>query len=276
MKNFQNIRDNTTLPIQKKNEMWVNIADKISAFEKSLPENVRMDGDKRHTQWDAYIKPSLLSPKKKYMNNAKIFATMILIMWAIMATASYAAEQALPGDALYGFKVHVNESVRGAFSFSAENKAKWEIEKIERRAEEKRELEAESHMTVEANAEIESRSQDSAEKVREVIVRLQTEWKAEAATSLEGGLNTALKAIITAQARHDEKSENEDHSDEIKDKTSVDADIDLDDSNENEMKWSVQGEIHSETKSENRATERSSLKSDLDMEGGLNLSRETD
>ena len=197
-------------------------------------------------------------------------------MWAIMATASYAAEQALPGDVLYGFKVHVNESVRGAFSFSAENKAKWEIEKIERRAEEKRELEAESHMTVEANAEIESRSQDSAEKVREVIVRLQTEWKAEAATSLEGGLNTALKAIVTAQTRQDERSKNEDNSDEIKDKTGVDVDLDLDDSNENEVKWSVQGEVHSEAKSDNSATTSSSVKSDLDLRGGLHLSRETD
>jgi len=50
MKNFQNIRDKTILPTQKKNEMWANITRKISVFENSLPENVRIENDKRHTQ----------------------------------------------------------------------------------------------------------------------------------------------------------------------------------------------------------------------------------
>jgi len=70
------------------------------------------------------------------MANTKIFATMILILASIMGT-SFAAERALPGDALYGFKVGVNESVRGAFNFDAQDRAQWEITKIERRAQEK-------------------------------------------------------------------------------------------------------------------------------------------
>ena len=192
MKKFQNIRDNTILPTQKKNEMWANIADKISAFENSLPENVRMGMDKRHTLWGV-AKPSFLYPNQKNMVT-KIIASVL--MAGLMGT-SFAAEQALPGQPLYAFKVGVNESVRGAFTFGTEAHAKWEIEKIERRAREKFELEARAEMTAKTETEIESRSQTSADKVQAIIVRLQAEWKAETATSLEGGLNTALNAIVS-------------------------------------------------------------------------------
>lgn len=69
----------------------------------------------------------------------------------------------------------MNESVRGAFTFGAEADAKWEIEKIERRNEEKAKLQAEAKLTAEANAEIKSRSENSAEKVQGVIARLKAE-----------------------------------------------------------------------------------------------------
>lgn len=256
MNDFQNIKENASLPPEKKQEMWANITGKIAIFETSLSENVRMEDDKRHTQWGAYIMPSVLSPNHKKMVNTKIFATMLVILAGIIATAAYAAEQALPGDALYGFKVHVNESVRGAFNLKVEDKANWEIEKIERRAEEKKELEAKARMTTTAQTEIESRSQDSAEKVREVIARLQTEWRAEAATSLEGGLNTALRAI-TSDHKDDD---NDDDSDESSDEdTEVDSESDVEsalnvkldvreenDDEENTRKWTIR--LNSELK----------------------------
>ncbi len=50
MNNFQNIKENTSLPPEKKKAMWASITGKISTFETSLPENVRMEEDKRHTQ----------------------------------------------------------------------------------------------------------------------------------------------------------------------------------------------------------------------------------
>lgn len=200
MKTFQNTIKNIQLPSEKKNQMWASIVDKIELWENSLGENVRMDEVKRHTEWGAYIKPSPLYPNQKNMVNTKIFATMLVIIASIMGT-SFAAEQSLPGDSLYAFKVEVNESVRGALTFGAEAEAKWEIEKIERRAREKMELEAQAELTTTAEAEIESRSQTSADKVEAIIVRLQAEGKAEAATSLEGGLNTALKAIVSHESK---------------------------------------------------------------------------
>lgn len=158
---------------------------------------------------------------------AKIIAS-VLVAGSLLGT-SYAAEFALPGQALYAFKVGVNESVRAAFTFGAEADAKWEIEKIERRAKEKMELAARAQATVKTEAEIASRSQSSADKVQEVILRLQSEGKAEAATSLEGGLNTALNAILTAEARaearDDDSDANESDDDDDNDEMDLDADV---------------------------------------------------
>lgn len=271
MNNFRNIKENTSLSPEKKQEMWASITAKIGIFETSLPENVRMGKDIRHMEWGASIMPSVLSPKKKYMNNVKIFATMILILWSIVGTASYAAESALPGDALYGFKVNVNESVRGAFSFSAEDKANWEIEKIERRAHEKAQLVASAKITAEADAEIESRSQDSAEKVQEIIVRLQAEWKAEAATSLEGGLNTALNAMHNGVTY----TNNNAHGD-AQSETDMDVKVPIN------VKLKTQGtnntntNTSSHTSSESEADVDAEVDVDLDVDGSVHSDSDND
>lgn len=49
MNNFQNIRDNTTLSPEKKNQMWASIAHKIELSEISSEKNVRDDSVNRHT-----------------------------------------------------------------------------------------------------------------------------------------------------------------------------------------------------------------------------------
>lgn len=278
MKPFQNIPENIHLSPEQKNTLWSRIIDRIELSEKSLQKNVRMDEGKRHTPWDAYTMLSPLYPNQKSMVT-KIIAWVLLA--GLMGT-SFASESALPGDMLYTFKVEVNESVRGAFTLGAEARAKWEIEKIERRARERAELEARSRVTVESETEIESRSQDSAEKVREVILRLQTEWKAEAATSLEGGLNTALNAIVTANARENESNSDDDT--EVSSDTEVtgETDIDVSDDDTLEVVSELEGTVRSGTSSSSSLKsefesefESDWEESDLDVRGGLDLSAET-
>lgn len=99
---------------------------------------------------------------------------MLVIVASIMGT-SFAAERAVPGDALYAFKVGVNESVRGALSIGAEADARWEIEKIERRAAERIELQARAQTTVKTETEIETRSQTSVEKIQSLIIKLKSQ-----------------------------------------------------------------------------------------------------
>lgn len=78
-------------------------------------------------------------------------AILILALFA-GAGVSYAAEGALPGDALYPVKVSVNEEVRGAFAVSLEARVGWQTRRVERRLEEAVALAASGHITPEASA----------------------------------------------------------------------------------------------------------------------------
>src|SRR3989344_1574020 len=65
---------------------------------------------------------------------------VIAIMVILGGGTTVAAENSLPGDTLYALKVSFNEEVRAAFTFGAESKADWEIQRAERRLEEAAEL----------------------------------------------------------------------------------------------------------------------------------------
>lgn len=126
---------------------------------------------------------------------------MLVIIASIMGT-SFAAERSVPGDALYAFKVGVNEPIRGVLSVGAEADARWEIEKIERRAHERAVLEARAETTAKTDIDIETRSQASIEKAQRHIVELQSQGKAEAASSVEIGLTTAINAMTSGGSRN--------------------------------------------------------------------------
>lgn len=271
MKTFQHIKKNIHLSPEKKEEMWSSIVEKIALWENSSQENVRMKTVERLALWGTHSNSSSLSPNQKNMVTKII--TSVLIAGSIIGT-SFAAEQAVPGDALYAFKVGVNESVRWAFYVGTERNAQWEIKKIERRAQEKKELEAQSNMTVRTEAEIQTRTQDSVEKVQEVILKLQTEWKAEAATSLEDGLNTAINAIIEANTRRSNTSSDVGITKNVDVEIDWDTEVSVSRDSIVEIEWDLQSDVHSDVKSEN-SSGSSSRKSDLDIQGELDLLAET-
>lgn len=84
----------------------------------------------------------------------------LLIAAAIILAGGFGtsqmADSSLPGDALYGVKVHVNEPMKHAFAFSAESDAKVSAEILNRRAEEARALQSEGRLDAEAKAELSS------------------------------------------------------------------------------------------------------------------------
>ena len=205
MKTFRNIKENTSITPEKKEQMWVNIVKRVNISEAFVGENVRIESTNRHTWWGVKSKTLYLFTNHKNMViAAKIIASILV---GSMAGTSILAEQALPGEALYSFKVDVNESIRGAFTFGSEADASWEVEKVERRATEKAELEAKAHMTPRAQAIIVTESNASSEKAHEALVKLRSEWKSELAGSLEVSLNNSLKLINTTEDRDQENDE---------------------------------------------------------------------
>lgn len=72
---------------------------------------------------------------------AKSTMPILVILGLLMGgSASFAAENTVPGEVLYPVKVHVNETVRGTFAVTPKAKAEWEVRLVERRLEEVEEL----------------------------------------------------------------------------------------------------------------------------------------
>ncbi len=120
----------------------------------------------------------------------------IILIAALMigGGVSLAAENALPGDALYSMKLNVNEEVMTFFAFSGEAKAKAEVKKAERRLEEAVQLALESRLDAQASASVEANFEKSAQKAEERIERLEGKGNAKAALEVSSDLEAALKA----------------------------------------------------------------------------------
>lgn len=85
-------------------------------------------------------------------------ATAVLMIFLLCgASVSYAAESALPGDALYTVKVNFNESILLRMNKSAESKARVQARLMSRRLEEAEKLAEKSRLTAERVVIVEKR-----------------------------------------------------------------------------------------------------------------------
>ena len=105
----------------------------------------------------------------------------------------YAAESTLPGDVLYPVKVEISENVRGWFKFSAEGKAEWDAERVEKRLEEAEILAAEGKLDEEITARVESWLNSHTERMNARIVKLEEDGKIEVAARLNSRLASSLE-----------------------------------------------------------------------------------
>lgn len=79
--------------------------------------------------------PSPFSLISKF-RNIKTMPILIILGLLMGGSASFAAENAVPGDVLFPVKIYVNENVRGAVAVTSQAKAQWEVNLVERRLEE--------------------------------------------------------------------------------------------------------------------------------------------
>ena len=76
-----------------------------------------------------------------------VSVTALALVLAIGVGTSYAAEDALPGDPLYGIKVNVNEPLQGALATTPSAQAQWNTDLATRRLEEAEALVAEGKLS---------------------------------------------------------------------------------------------------------------------------------
>lgn len=141
---------------------------------------------------------------------ASVFSLVLGLMLS-SAGVSYAAEGALPGDALYPVKVGVNEELRAALSPTAEAKAAWEAERAERRLAEAETLAKKGSLKAETRVSLEADFKRHAEKAKsgiaEISVSADENAAANVAAHLEGSLRAHKKIIAMLARSGDESSE---------------------------------------------------------------------
>ena len=111
-----------------------------------------------------------------------VFASVLLLAMTVGGTVSYAAESALPGEFLYGIKVHINEPLAGSFKCTI------------RRLEEAEHLAVRSNLSRVAAATISDKVRWHSAKVRKNIESLRSGGFADAAASLDAELMASIQA----------------------------------------------------------------------------------
>lgn len=115
---------------------------------------------------------------------------MLLLVGASGGGIVYAAEYALPGDMLYGVKLHVNEAFRTRLTGSPEERAKWAVERLRRRMDELHRLQARGTAETELDVAIGDHIETAAHQVETEIDAL------PAAAAERAALRTAVNAAI--------------------------------------------------------------------------------
>lgn len=112
---------------------------------------------------------------------------------AVGASTVTAAEQALPGELLYGVKIYVTEGVRGWLAVTQEAKARLAVSRTQRRLEETTRLAASQRMDAEVLGAVETRLQAQADQTTHEIERLQAKGNAEVAAQLSSTYEAVIK-----------------------------------------------------------------------------------
>jgi len=204
---FKNLRENISFSKNEKKEM----RERLEAYAKFHP--VRTEESARLYRQRSYLKSArnLLGggltsrASATFFYSFKIFLqkrTMpIILILALMfggGGVSYAAEGAVPGDALYPIKVGINEEVRDIVALTPEAKADWESRLVERRLEEAEKLaEATGAIPPAAQEIIEEKLEKHIEKLEIHLSRVEEKKNVAGAAEISAKLETTLRAHIT-------------------------------------------------------------------------------
>lgn len=132
-------------------------------------------------------------------------AIALLVAAALGGGVSVAANSALPGDALWGFKTSVNENIQGALTADTKAKADWDISVLSARLDEASKLAAEGKLDANAQAKLSANFDEHAKDVAAKVAALQADGKtseaADVATRFQATLASHASAVAEASAK---------------------------------------------------------------------------
>lgn len=135
------------------------------------------------------------SPYHHFWNPLLVTLCSIMFIIASGGTVSYSAKGALPGDALYNFKLNVTEEVQGILITSPTQKIIWQQNRVAKRIDEVKQLAANGELTLEKATIVEKAIEEHIAKVDEKVQILAKENPQELAKTTD-----VLNSII---ANHD-------------------------------------------------------------------------
>ena len=107
------------------------------------------------------------------------FCIALVLLLSVGGGAAYAAEDTVPGDLLYPWKVEVTEPLRARFHWNPERRAQWAARRIERRMEEGEELIRRGHRPPKSLEELQVRMGQHLANMEERLNNVESEEKAE-------------------------------------------------------------------------------------------------
>lgn len=192
-------------------------------------------------------------------------AIALVLAAALGGGVSVASQNALPGDALYGFKISVNENIQGTLAFDDKSKADFNIAKAEARLEEAAKLSAEGRLDANAQARIEQNFDAHAKNTATLIVKLQEkgDYAAAADVAARFQASVAKQASALAHAKATANAEGENTLTILVNRVHATLDIASDLSAEASAKASV--ESNAKASANNGATATSSSNTTIDV-----------
>ncbi|MSR70665.1 hypothetical protein EXS62_01340 [Candidatus Kaiserbacteria bacterium] len=134
----------------------------------------------------------------------------LIIAAALGATVSVAAQDSLPGDPLWGFKVHINEGAAAALAAEGRAQADLDLAAIATRLQEAATLSAKGILSPAAKAELEANIAGHAERIETEIKKLQTHGDylgaADVATRFQATVAQGVSGPLDLQAVLDRAS----------------------------------------------------------------------
>ncbi len=153
-----------------------------------MQEEEHVIKDEKHkktmvSNWLTYIRRRQFVPA--------LVASCILLFFG---TTSMLAEESLPGDSLYSFKVSINESVRDLTAVSDEAKAKLAVEMTSRRLQEAAVLSAQGKLDEKSKKILQDKFAKKADEVKNRVASLVSKNNLNAAQEVVVDFESALQA----------------------------------------------------------------------------------
>lgn len=124
----------------------------------------------------------------------------VTVAAALGGSAAVVADRSLPGDPLWSFKVHVNESLQTSLAGSVEATANRHIEAIDARLTEAEHLAAQGRLSAQAQASIKTNFDTHTKAVASAIAELETAGKVDAAADVAARYQATIAARTAALA----------------------------------------------------------------------------